>query len=606
MALEEYKKMITNLNVEEQILRNLYLRKLSLGEIQGPPTGYASIDKPWLSNYPEILFTKRKKYNKILDKLMDVWVNEDDEIINYYDTNIKVKDFFDKIKSIAKSLDVYGVKENDIIVSSLESVPEFIELLLACEIIGCSIKNYIGNVSDIIDIINREENTMLYIAPNYLKEIESEKIYKETKIKNIITVDPYYSVVDHSKVKNHISQVINDKYNGIISYDTRNITWDTFLELGKNSYDIKPTKKDTRLFSGFTSGSTGKPKEVIHSSKTVMGEIEQMSLFPSHEKEKDSWLLTILPPTLVAVIISMTCYPLVDGKKLILDPYCKLEDVDLEMMHYEPNCWSCIPIFFDVLLESDRIPENYDMSYFKLFGFGAEQLKIKFINQVQDFLDKHNCKIPFSSGYGQSEGGSGFTVAMGKEMLISGTAGIPLIDTIISIFDPVSGDELGYNQMGEICKLGPGIMMGYNDPELTKETLKVHSDDNTWLHTGDFGFITDRGLLFVLGRTGIKIYPNKIVFPLNIENKIVSISGVKDAIVVSGKDAKNESYELPYLFIIPEKGVNTAKLLTEINQFIDEKLLIEEKPENIYFIDKKPISKFKTDRKILQKEYHLL
>ena len=41
------------LNLKEQKQRNLYLRKLALGEIQGPPTGRASVDRPWLKYYSE-------------------------------------------------------------------------------------------------------------------------------------------------------------------------------------------------------------------------------------------------------------------------------------------------------------------------------------------------------------------------------------------------------------------------------------------------------------------------------------------------------------------------------------------------------------------------
>ena len=51
--LNNYKKKIGELSLEEQKLRRLYLRELSLGEIQGPGTGYLSIDKPWLKYYSE-------------------------------------------------------------------------------------------------------------------------------------------------------------------------------------------------------------------------------------------------------------------------------------------------------------------------------------------------------------------------------------------------------------------------------------------------------------------------------------------------------------------------------------------------------------------------
>lgn len=605
--LLKLKKKLQKLSEEENKQRNLYLRKLALGEIQGPPTGYASIDKPWLANYPEFLLSNpREKYDKILDKLMNVWPNEEEDMINYYgSSDIKVKDFFSSVECVAKSLVALGLKEGDSIVTSLESVPEFLYLLLACEIIGCSIKNYIGDVENVINIINNDSNVNYYIAPDYIGESETQMIYNSTNIKNIITIDPLFSVDDKSKVRSNILKEINLKYNKAISKNDKDISWSKFLEIGKDIKCVTPINHDCKLYTGFTSGSTGEPKEVNHTSSSILGILQQMSLFPSHQKERDTWLLTILPPTLVAVVVAMICHPLVDGKKLILDPYCNVEDIDIEMMHYEPNCWGLIPLFFEKLLDSKRIPENYDMSYFKLFGFGAEPLKAKKVLMIQAFLDKHNCKAPLSSGYGQSEGGSDFTVAMGKELLVSGSSGIPLIDTIISIFEPNSEDELTYNQVGEICKSGPGLMLGYSDEEKTKQVLKRHSDGTLWLHTGDYGFMTKQGLLFVLGRSAIKIFPNNMVFPLNLENKILSIDGVKDAIIVSGVDKENIGYEVPYLFIVPEENSNIDNLLTKVAEFIDSELSNEEKPKAIFSIDKTPINKFKTDRRVLQKKYNL-
>ena len=53
MDLKEYKTKLGKLSLNDEKLRDLYLRDLSLGKIQGPLTGYASIDKPWLKNYSE-------------------------------------------------------------------------------------------------------------------------------------------------------------------------------------------------------------------------------------------------------------------------------------------------------------------------------------------------------------------------------------------------------------------------------------------------------------------------------------------------------------------------------------------------------------------------
>lgn len=568
-------------------------------------TGYPSIDKPWLAKYPEFVITQRKTHKSIYENLRAVWKDDDETIINYYDTSISTKQFFDNIDRIKKALYVAGVREGDSIATALESVPEFLELFLACEQIGCSVKNYVESVADGIELI-KGCSASIYITHDYISQTDVNLVYNNTHINRIILVDPLYSATNKEGVRPNINSNVKARYTGTLASDIRNVQWTDFLEMSENVDSVPvPTKKNI-LLSAFTSGTSGKPKEVLHTSESLMGVINQLALFPSHEKGKDTWMLTILPPTLVAVIVAMMFYPLADGKQVILNPFCELEDLDLEMMHFEPNCWGLIPIFFNALLESNRIPDDYDMSYFKLFGFGAEPMTNKFIARVQNFLDKHNCKAPFSSGYGQSEGGSDFTVCIGREMIASGSAGMPLIDTTISIFVPGTTQELPYGQIGEVCKAGPGIMVGYSDSEKTKEVLKLHGDGQVWLHTGDYGFMIPEGLLFVLGRQGINIYPDKTVYPLTIENKVLTYSGIKEAVIVSGVDKEHSGYEVPYLFIVLETEQNTDELIKGLKENITNKFAPEEQPKEIFVIGKKPISHFKTDRKSLQKEYNLI
>ena len=572
--------------------------------MEGELTGYASIDKPWMKYYPDSLLLRQsaKKYTRIIDKIKDAWADPNEVIINYYDTEIRAGDFFKRVDEVAKSLVALGVKKGDSIVASLESVPEYIELLLACELIGCSIKDYLGSVDSIINLINTDNSVSYYIAPDYLSTFDSNEIYAKTNVKRIITVNPLFSVYDRSKMRSNIMEVINSKYSGIKIGNIKNMSWNEFLEIGRGIDCFEENNENSiRLFSAFTSGSTGEPKEVMHSSESVLGIVNQMSMMPPNHENRDLWLHTIIPPIIVSVIVAAMCYPLADGKELILDPYCKLEDLDIEMMHFKPSGWALVPLFFNVLLESNRIPKDYDMSHFKLFGFGAEPLTKKYIEKGQLFLNQHNCKVPLSAGYGQSEGGSGFTVAFGKDMIMSGSSGIPYIDTTISIFEPNTTNELKYYEIGEVCKSGLGIMIGYSDKKLTDKVLKIHPDGKLWLHTGDTGYITEQGLLFVLGRKGIRVYPDKTVFPIEIENKVTSIEGVKDAVIVSGKDINNVEFEVPYLFIIPEKNISVVELLSRVNSLIDEELLSEQKPKDIFVIDEKPIDKFKVDRKILQK-----
>lgn len=570
-------------------------------------TGYPSIDKPWMKYYPQELLSARPSFDKIADRIRMVWQNPDETIVNYYDTAITVGEFFSKINQVAKSLVAIGVKKGDAIVASLECVPEYVELLLACEMVGCCIKNIIDDIENTVHLINSDETVCLYIAPEYIKHTDAEQIYNKTKIKNIITIDPLFSYDKSRELRSNIAEVIKSKYQGDNRHNANNISWDEFLERGNAvaSFDVN-NEKNIRLFSAFTSGSTGEPKELMHSTESVLGMIGQLSMMPCFSGERELWLHTVIPPVIVSVVTAAMCYPLADGKVLALDPYCKIEDLDLEMMHYKPSGWALVPQFVNVLIESDRIPDDYDMSHFKMFGFGAEPLSKKYIEKVQKFLDAHNCNVPLSLGYGQSEGGSGFTVAYGKEMIMSGSSGMPYVDTVISIFEPNTTNELKYYEVGEICKSGAGIMIGYSDKKLTDDVLKIHPDGKLWLHTGDTGFMTPEGLLFVLGRKGLSVYPDKTVYPLAIENKLLTHPGIKDAIIVSGKDREHSGFDMPYLFVVAENEQNQDELIAGVIAHAETVLSPEEQPKEVFVIDKKPISHFKTDRRSLQKEYNLI
>ena len=70
-----YEKKIAELSEKEKKLRNLYLRKIALGELQGPVTGYPSLDKPWLKCYDEdtikMDLPKMNAYRYLLNKIQE-------------------------------------------------------------------------------------------------------------------------------------------------------------------------------------------------------------------------------------------------------------------------------------------------------------------------------------------------------------------------------------------------------------------------------------------------------------------------------------------------------------------------------------------------------
>lgn len=75
--------------------------------------------------------------------------------------------------------------------------------------------------------------------------------------------------------------------------------------------------------------------------------------------------------------------------------------------------------------------------------------------------------------------------------------GKPLPGVEMKMIDSQTGEPLSPGEKGEICVRGWNLMQGYyRKPEETAKAV----DREGWLHTGDLGFIDEKGLVFFIGR----------------------------------------------------------------------------------------------------------
>jgi long-chain acyl-CoA synthetase len=97
-----------------------------------------------------------------------------------------------------------------------------------------------------------------------------------------------------------------------------------------------------------------------------------------------------------------------------------------------------------------------------------------------------------------------------------------------SVGPPAPGVEIKISDTGEVLYKSPGNFLGYfKSPEATAETL-----EDGWLHSGDAGYMTERGHLKIIDRAKdvSRLNDGTLFAPKYIENKLKFSPYIKEAV----------------------------------------------------------------------------
>lgn len=575
--LEEYKKELSSLTKEEMIARNLYLKQLQSGIIIGPPTGISSIDKPWLKYFDETKLTEKMPQKTIYQYMYES--NKNNRLstaLEYFGRKITYFELFRKIEKTARNLSALGIKKNEIVTICMPSTPETVYTIYALNKIG-AIPNLIDprySEDMIKDLIN--ETSSKYLITIDMCNDKIKKIENETTLEKIVSVKATNSVpVIGLLKKNNIEK--NEKW----------IDWNTFA---KKEKDYEENVYEQGKFAALvhTGGTTGKPKGIMLSDDNINSIVFQYKN-GDIELSKKQTFLDIIPPFAAYGICSSIHMPLSLGMKTILIPKFNPNEFDKLILKHKPTHVLGVPSFWENLSKNPSM-NNVDLSFLQSPGSGGDGILKAQEDRINEFFKNHNCSSKLIKGYGMSEVSSSActcTTNANEETSV----GIPLIQTTIGIFEPETNNELSYNTIGEICITGPSVMNGYyNNESLTNKTIKIHSDKMRWVHTGDLGYMTENGILYVTGRIKRMIvrYDGFKMYPTAIEDIILKTDGIDSVAVVK---SHNELGNIVKAFMVPNKTIKDLGLLQE--QVLENcKLYLAERsiPEAFEFIDELPLT----------------
>jgi long-chain acyl-CoA synthetase len=356
----------------------------------------------------------------------------------------------------------------------------------------------------------------------------------------------------------------------------RAIAFNEAIAAGRNMKLDKPklTPNDV-AFLQYTGGTTGVSKGATLLHRNVVANVLQ----------NDAWLQPALkkPPQLEGLFIvcalplyhifALTaCFLLgtrAGGTNLLIPNPRDMAGFVKELMKYQINFFPAVNTLYNGLLNTPGF-DKVDFSKLKVSNGGgmATQRSV-----AEAWLKTTGCSL--SEGYGLSETSPTLTCNPADTDKFSGSIGIPVPSTYLSIRDD-DGNEVPLGEPGEICAKGPQVMAGYwNRPD---ETAKVMTPDG-YFRTGDIGVMTADGYTKIVDRkkdmilvSGFNVYPNEI------EEVIASHPGVLECAVIGVNDPR--SGEAVKAFIVRKDPSLTAE---DVIKFCGTQLTAYKVPKQIEF-----------------------
>lgn len=333
----------------------------------------------------------------------------------------------------------------------------------------------------------------------------------------------------------------------------------------------------------FTSGTTGKGKGVMLSQHAVLSDLS--SVIPYIDFSKKT--VGVLPPHHTYGSSVMLIGHVMIGSEIYIS--AGLRTIQKELKEQKPGHLILVPLYLETFYRKilanvrEQGKEKLLRNMIKLSNalrkvgidrrrqffssvraaFGGEVSTIISggapINpDILDFFDAIG--ISTLNGYGITECAPIIAVNRSRRIVPGSVGNVLDIDT-------VKIDAPDGNGEGEILVKGENVMLGYyKDEAATADAF----DDEGYFRTGDYGRLTDDGILYITGRKKnlIILSNGKNVYPEEIENELIAVPGVLEIVVYEGQSRRGLEHNAIVAEIFPDAEYVKKNGIEDVKAYI--------------------------------------
>ena len=477
-------------------------------------------------------------------------------------------EFNSRTNRLSNALRRLGIRQGDHVAVLQYNYPETLESMFAAFKSGCSAVpiNFRLHPKEFAFIIDHSGARVVILSPEFNGAIN--------EIRSLIPN------VEHLITLSGASGGLMD-YETVLSAES-----DQFMDV-----DVHP---DDTAWLFYTSGTTGMPKGAMLTHRNLLAMTMNFYADMCPGFGPDDAALHAAPLShgsgLYALpnIAKGAANVILESKSF--DPALVFETIE---RHRITNMFAA-PTMIKLMVESPALT-RCDISSLRSLNYGGAPMLVEDLKEAMSKLGP--CLVQL---FGQAESPMTITYLSHRDHVLKGTqeqmqrlasAGIERTDVEVKIFGP-DDVELPVGEMGEIVTRSDLVMKGYwRNEAASEETIR-----NGWLHTGDMGYMDEKGYLFIMDRSkDMIISGGENIYPREIEEVLVKHPAVREVAVIGIPDPQWGEAVKAVVALVEGTSVTEDELIL----FCKDNIAGYKKPKSIDFVKELPKNNY---GKILKRE----
>ena len=326
------------------------------------------------------------------------------------------------------------------------------------------------------------------------------------------------------------------------------VKYEDLIDAGAAVVPDEPEEDDPVILM-YTGGTTGLPKGVLLDQRAEMLNLyHALMQWMFNDRDVALHQTPMFHAASMGGILGMPIVGAVSTFVPVFNPEQVLDVIERDQV----TSTVMVPTMIGMLLQHPSFrPER--LASLRILTYGASPMPVPLLEQLLALYPA----LDIYQGYGMTESSAVLTCLGPEEHRAGGpllrSAGRVLRGVVLSIQDD-DGNEVPRGETGEVCARGGNYMTEYwNKPEATEEAFR-----GGWYHSGDAGYLDEKGYLFLVDRVKDMIVTGgENVYSVEVENAIATYPGVAQVAVI-GVPSKQWG-EAVHAIVVPQEGVTLTE-----------------------------------------------